>query len=84
MKTGVRAKIADDEFEVHSSKVNGQVRVLVQFGIPAFFYMSGIASTFFNTERNGFWQYMKARFVRLIIPFIVSCILLLTPRMYLS
>jgi hypothetical protein len=39
----------DDDFAHHTSRRAGQVRVMVQFGIPAFFYMSGFAATFFNT-----------------------------------
>ena len=57
---------------------------MVQFGIPAFFYMSGFAATFFNTSKKSFCTYFKERFLRLIVPFILGCIFLLTPRMYLS
>ena len=37
----------------------GMIRVMCQFGIPAFFYMSGFAATFFNTEKHGFMKYLK-------------------------
>lgn len=60
------------------------VRVMIQFGIPAFFYMSGFAATFFDTSKKNFITYFKERFVRLILPFIFGCVFLLTPRMYLS
>jgi fucose 4-O-acetylase-like acetyltransferase len=77
-------EMTEDDFWHYTSRRAGQVRVMVQFGIPAFFYMSGFASTFFNTSKKSFCTYFKERFLRLLVPFILACIFLLTPRMYLS
>lgn len=57
---------------------------MVQFGIPAFFYMSGFAATFYDTSKKSFCHYFKERLLRLMLPFVLACIFLLTPRMYLA
>jgi fucose 4-O-acetylase-like acetyltransferase len=83
MKKGVRI-MSDEDFAHHSSRVLGQMRVLAMYGIPAFFYISGFSTTFFNTEKKGFCEFFKARFMKLLLPFILGLIFLLTPRMYMS
>lgn len=41
--------------------MDGQRRVLVQYGIPLFFYQTGMTLSFFKTEKYGFWIYFKKR-----------------------
>ena len=64
-------------------KREGIIRTLVQAGIPAFFYISGIASTFFKTEKYNFCIFLKQKFMRLLLPFIVGMIFFLVPRYWL-
>ena len=60
------------------------IRSLVQIGIPVFFYISGLAATFYKADQKGFWPYLKHKFLRLIVPFIFAVLLLLIPRLYLT
>lgn len=53
-------------------------------GIPMFFYISGFAVTFFNTEKKTFKQYFCDKFKRLIIPLVIVTFVFLIPRNYLD
>jgi peptidoglycan/LPS O-acetylase OafA/YrhL len=77
-------EFSDEDFRHHTDRRAGQVRIMVQFGIPAFFYMSGFAATFYDTKKNSFCHYLKGRILRLLVPFILGLIFLLPPRMYLG
>lgn len=57
--------------------------MLLQIGIPMFFYISGFSITFFNTEKKTFKQYFCDKFQRLIIPLVVGVLFILVPRLYL-
>jgi fucose 4-O-acetylase-like acetyltransferase len=54
----------------------------VQIGIPMFFYISGMAATFFNTEGKGFGIYFTDKVLRLAVPFVVGIFVFLVPRLY--
>jgi len=57
---------------------------LLQFGIPIFFYISGIVSKVYDCEKKGFLLFFKNKFKRLIIPFLYSVVLFLIPRLYMA
>ena len=63
-------------------KKDGIIKCLVQIGIPMFFYISGMASTFFNTEGKGFGIFFIDKVLRLMVPFIVAIFIFLIPRLY--
>jgi hypothetical protein len=52
--------------------------------MPLFFYISGLSTTFFKTERDGFVIYLKGKIMRLLLPMVLACLTLLVPRLYLS
>ena len=47
-----------------------------------FFYISGMASTFFNTEGRGFGLFFGDKILRLAIPFVIAVFIFLIPRLY--
>jgi len=47
-----------------------------------FFYISGAASTFFNTEGKGFGIFLGDKILRLMVPFVVAIFIFLIPRLY--
>jgi fucose 4-O-acetylase-like acetyltransferase len=49
-----------------------------------FFYISGIASSYYNTESKGFTLFFWDKILRLIIPFFVAIFIFLIPRLYLG
>ena len=49
-----------------------------------FFYISGMASTFFNTEGKGFGLFFLDKVLRLLIPFGIAIFIFLMPRLYLG
>lgn len=53
-------------------------------GLPLFFYISGMSSTFFDTEKKGYVGFLKAKTMRLIVPLIGASLFLLVPRLYMS
>ena len=63
-------------------KKDGIIKSLVQVGIPMFFYISGMASTFFNTEGRGFSLFLADKTLRLVVPFVIAIFLFLIPRLY--
>jgi len=63
-------------------KKDGIIKSLVQIGIPMFFYISGMAATFFNTEGRGFGLFLFDKILRLILPFVVAIFIFLIPRLY--
>jgi len=67
---------------VTQQKKDGIVKCLVQVGIPMFFYISGMAATFFNTEGKGFAIFVWDKILRLAIPFVVAIFIFLIPRLY--
>lgn len=59
-------------------------RYFVQFGMPIFFYISGISSTNFNFEKEEpFWRFFIGKVKRLINPFILGIFFLLMPQLYI-
>jgi fucose 4-O-acetylase-like acetyltransferase len=52
--------------------------------MPMFFYISGMSSTFFNSEKHGYLVFVKEKFNRLIKPLIMAILTLLVPRLYFS
>lgn len=72
------------EYQIYvNEKRDGIVRSLVQLGIPMFFYISGIATTFFNTEKHGFLVFLKSKVLRLLGPLVICIFVFLIPRHYL-
>jgi fucose 4-O-acetylase-like acetyltransferase len=47
-----------------------------------FFYISGIASSFYNTEAKGFALFFWDKCLRLAVPFVVGVFIFLIPRLY--
>lgn len=63
-------------------KKDGIIKCLVQIGIPMFFYISGIGSTFFDTEKNNYGIFVGGKVLRLIMPFVLGIFAFLIPRLY--
>ena len=63
---------------------DGTIRYFVQFGIPMFFYISGMTGAHYNVEKRGFLQYLVAKIKRLAIPFVIAYVFILIPRLYLA
>lgn len=47
-----------------------------------FFYISGMGSTFFNTEGKGFGIFVYDKVLRLMVPFVLAIFIFLIPRLY--
>ena len=47
-----------------------------------FFYISGMGTTFFNTEKKGFFIFCKSKVLRILVPFVISVFVFLIPRLY--
>jgi len=47
-----------------------------------FFYISGMASTFFNSEGKGFGMFVADKVLRLLVPFVLAIFIFLIPRLY--
>jgi hypothetical protein len=47
-----------------------------------FFYISGIGSSFYNTESKGFALFIWDKILRLAVPFVVAIFIFLIPRLY--
>ena len=54
------------------------------YWIPMFFYISGIGSTFFNTERKNYFIFIGEKMLRLLLPFVIGIFVFLMPRLYLG
>ena len=65
-------------------KMDSLFRYLVQIGIPVFFLLSGMAGVNFPTEKKGFGSFAFGKIKRLMIPFFVSVLIFLVPRLYVS
>jgi len=63
-------------------KKDGIIKSLVQIGIPMFFYISGIGSTFFNTEKHHYGIFVGGKVLRLLVPFVLGIFVFLIPRLY--
>ena len=61
----------------------GFVKVFTQYGMPMFFYISGLANSFYNYEK-GFATFAISKFNRLMIPFVFAYVFILIPRLYLG
>ena len=46
--------------DAHEKK-EGIFKCMVQIGMPMFFYISGMSSTFFNAEKHGFCVFIKGK-----------------------
>lgn len=42
-------------------KKEGICKVMAQLGMPLFFYISGMSSTFFNANKQGYVSYVKSK-----------------------
>ena len=49
-----------------------------------FFYISGMAATFFNSEGKGFGLFFLDKILRLLIPFGIAIFIFLMPRLYMG
>lgn len=47
-----------------------------------FFYISGMAATFYNTEGKGFAMFLGEKSLRLLVPFALAIFVFLIPRLY--
>ena len=55
-----------------------------QVGMPLFFYVSGMSSTFFDAKKHGYLNFIRSKVNRLLVPLILAIALLLVPRLYLT
>jgi len=76
------ADINYDKNMVVKQKEDGIIKSLVQIGIPMFFYISGIASTFFDTEDKHYGIFVGSKALRILVPFIIAIFIFLIPRLY--
>jgi len=44
-----------------SEKKEGICKCMAQVGLPLFFYIAGMSSTFFDTEKHGYAGFVKAK-----------------------
>jgi surface polysaccharide O-acyltransferase-like enzyme len=65
-------------------KKDGICKTMAQIGMPMFFYISGMSSTFFNAEKHGYLSFVKGKVNRLLIPLFLAILTLLVPRLYFS
>ena len=65
-------------------KKEGIFKTMAQIGMPMFFYISGMSSTFFNAEKHGYLSFVKGKANRLLVPLFLAILTLLVPRLYLS
>jgi len=55
-------------------------RFFVQFGMPLFFYISGMSAGFFNFDKpHSFWRFFVSKVKRLVFPLIFGIFFLLMP-----
>ena len=73
-----------EEDPAGQQKKDGIIKSLVQIGIPMFFYISGMAATFFSTEGRGFAAFLGDKTLRLLLPFVIAVFIFLIPRLYLG
>jgi hypothetical protein len=73
----------EDNAEV-IQKARGFIKSLVQVGIPIFFYISGLATTFWNSDTKYYNQYVFQKFMRLMIPLFIAIPTVLVPRLYFA
>jgi peptidoglycan/LPS O-acetylase OafA/YrhL len=72
-------------WEMAREKRDGVFKCLVQIGIPMFFYISGIGTTYYKTEKkNAYCLFVWNKVTRIMFPFIVACFVFLIPRLYLG
>lgn len=65
-------------------KKEGICKTMAQIGMPMFFYISGMSSTFFNAEKNGYVAFVLGKVNRLLVPLFLAILTLLVPRLYFS
>lgn len=65
-------------------KKEGICKTMAQIGMPMFFYISGMSSTFFNAEKHGYLSFVKGKINRLVFPLVLAILTLLVPRLYFS
>jgi surface polysaccharide O-acyltransferase-like enzyme len=71
-----------DDVPTIQQKKDGIIKSLVQIGIPMFFYISGVGSTFFDTEKKNYCIFLWEKILRLLLPFFIAIIVFLMPRLY--
>jgi len=62
-------------------RVDGFQMMFCTFGVPIFFYVSGMAQ---SRNRRDFFAWIKARLIRMGLPFLVAVFVLLQPMQYLA
>ena len=66
-------------------KTKGIWKDLVQIGIPMFFYISGMISSFFRTEKPMSWfRFTWSKCTRIFFPFLVAIPLFLIPSLWMQ
>lgn len=59
-------------------------RIFVQFGIPVFFYLSGVSATYFDFEtERPFLNFLIRKAQRLLMPLVLGIFFLLMPQLYM-
>jgi hypothetical protein len=66
-----------------TEKKEGFCKIMTQVGMPMFFYISGMSSTFYNAEKNNFLIFVKSKVERLLYPLVLGSLVFLVPRLYL-
>lgn len=75
--------IDSEDFKAGTERIEGMIKTLVQFGIPGFFYISGVANACHDTDSYGFATFAKRKVLRLFVPLLFAMIFLLVPRLYM-
>ena len=80
IETATGAKYNDYNW---GEKKDAFFRFLLQFGVPIFFFISGMGVSYINTEApNAFLKYTLDKIVRIMLPLIGSIFVFLIPRHY--
>lgn len=68
---------------VNSSFLNRFAGWIHQFHMPLLFYVSG-AATFFSLKKRGGGQYIKERFLKLLLPAVSGLLIIIPPITYIA
>eukprot|EP00760_Papus_ankaliazontas_P033457 PhM_4_TR6339/c0_g1_i1/m.52535 len=62
-------------------KIDGSIRVVLQYGMPIFFYFSGRSAAF---GKKGFWIFFVDKLKRLGIPLVIGLFVVVIPANYIG
>jgi len=65
-------------------KKEGIQKVFLQLGLPMFFYISGVATSFFDAQEEGFVKFFMNKCKRLLLSLLFAIFIFLMPRLYFA